>query len=107
MEELFIFPETQENQNSNQDFYIVNCSKCELVQQESFCNRVRNDWSILLVRAGSISFRDGHETVSKGEIYIFPPNAQQNFSYSKNSSYFWLFLSGKEVDFIIKKYFLY
>ncbi len=104
MEELFIFPQSQENQNVDENFYIVNCSKCDLLQQESSCSRVRTDWSILLVKSGAISFRDSHETVAKGEIYIFPPNANQDFIYNKNSSFFWLFLNGKDVPLIIEKF---
>ena len=104
MEELFIFPESQENKNANENFYIVNCSKCDLLHQDLACSRVRKDWSIVLVRAGAISFHDRHETVSKGEIFIFPPEQKQDFSYAKNSAFFWLFLGGDEVQKIIEKF---
>ena len=104
MEELFIFPESQENNNANENFYIVNGSKCDLLNQETACSRVRNDWSIVLIKSGSITFRDKKETVSKGEIYIFPPNEVQDFVYSKNSSFLWLFLNGKDVPVLIEKF---
>ncbi len=104
MEELFIFPESQENKNANENFYIANCSKCDLLHQETSCKRVRSDWSILLIRAGGISFLDNHESVTKGEIYIFQPDEKQDFLYAKNSSFFWLFLGGKEVPSIIEKF---
>ncbi len=104
MEELFIFPESQENINVDENFYIVNGSKCDLLNQETPCSRVRNDWSIVLVKSGSITFCNKKETVSKGEIFIFPPNVKQDFIYSKNASFLWLFLNGKEVPLIIKKF---
>ena len=104
MEELFIFPESQENKNANENFYIVNCSKCDLLQKEHACKRSRKDWSILLIKSGGASFCDNHEMVGKGEIYIFPPNQKQDLIFTKNSSYFWLFLDGKEVPSIIKKF---
>ncbi len=104
MQELFLFPEPQENNNSNENFYIVNGSKCDILDQETSCSRVRNDWSIVLVKSGSITFRDRRETVSKGEIFIFPPDQKQDFIYSKNTSCFWLFLNGKEVPLIVEKF---
>ena len=104
MEEFFIFPESQENLNANEDFYIVNCSKCDSIQQDLSVNRVRKDWSIVIVETGSITLRNQNKNVSKGDFFIFPPNSPQDFFYSKNASFFWLFLSGKEVDFIIEKF---
>ncbi len=103
MEEFFIFSKSQEHQNANENFYVANCSKCDLLQQESDCKRTRNDWSIVLVRAGSLTLRDKQIVVSKGETYIFPPNDNQDFFYSKNSSFSWLFLGGNEVPLILEK----
>lgn len=104
MEELFFFPESQENNNANENFYVVNGSKCDLLNQETPCSRIRNDWSIVLVKSGIISFNDKRKTISKGEIFIFPPNEKQDFTYSKNASFVWLFLNGKEVPSIIEKF---
>ncbi len=104
MNELFIFPESQENRNANQNFYISNCSKCDAIQQNLSVSRVRSDWSIVLVISGSISFHNQNKNVSKGEFYIFPPNAEQEFFYSKNASFYWLFLGGDDVDSIIKNF---
>ena len=103
MEELFIFPESQESQSADENFYIANCSKCDLSHQDSSSIRTRSDWSILLVKSGSVTIRDKHFAVSKGEFFIFPPDTNQDLFYSKNTSYFWLFLGGKEVPLIIEK----
>ncbi len=104
MEELYIFPTSQENLNANENFYIVNCSKCDIAQQDSAVSRVRSDWSIVLMVAGSLSLHNENKNLSKGEFFIFPPEAKQEFSYSKNASFYWLYLSGKEVDFIIENF---
>ena len=103
MEELFIYPEPQENNFDGQSFYLSNCSKCDLTQTEKSCKRVRSDWSILLVRSGSISISNKNIAISKGEFFIFPPNENQDILYQENASYYWLFVGGKEADLIIEK----
>lgn len=101
---MFIFPKSQENLNADENFYIVNCSKCDLLHQESSCKCVRKDWAILLIKSGSATFLNKHESITKGEFYIFPPNEKQDLVFAKNSSFFWLFLNGKDVPSIIEKF---
>lgn len=103
MEELFIYPEAQENNFEGQSFFLSNCSKCDLAQTEKSYKRVRKDWSILLVRTGSVSISDKKTTVSKGEFFIFPPNENQDILCQENASFYWLFVGGKEADLIIEK----
>lgn len=103
---FYIVPTADENLNKNDDFYIVNCCKNSFIKNEYSIERVRTDWSFLLVKSGIVSIHENKKKiyVSEGECYLFPPKSRQYYSHSNNAFTYWIHLSGKDVDNLIEQF---
>ena len=102
MTTLSALPKNNDFDFENIDLGFVNCYKNTLNEKNSSFSHVFKAWTIVLVISGNIHINDLNLDVEKNELFIFKPNALQNFTYTQGTCSYWLYVGGKNVDTLIE-----
>lgn len=91
-------------------FFVLSCGHYQLIKRQKFetlRREGRQDWQILFIAGGKAHFylKDGEQTASEGEAFLYPPGCPQRYGYFLNEKpdIYWMHFSGAQANDLLKK----